>query len=126
MRNDRLGTVIALAVAATLPATPAIAKPSGEATVMKDANCRLDLPLEDGRTGPSIMSEHKVRVQPGAGGFSLICQFKVPEEFTPAKQYSVSGLECRTAIGTTTNSRIVVSPGGRATLVCHANAQVED
>lgn len=122
MRIDRLGTVIALAVAATLPTTPAIAKPSGEATIQKDANCKMRLETEEGEM-VAITSDRKVRVQPGAGGFALICHFKVPDELVPEKQTSRSGMQCNTAIGSTTNSKLVITPGGRATLTCHANGQ---
>ncbi|MDQ3647525.1 MAG: hypothetical protein M3433_02870 [Actinomycetota bacterium] len=56
-----------------------------------------------------------------SGNSVVVCHFDVPEGLAPNKAIVNEGFICNTPAGRANRSRVVVTPGGRATLTCHTN-----
>ena len=96
---------------------PAAAQ-SGGATVSKDGPCGGFVPTSSGGIGPVIWTTRSVSVIKGNGSSSVSCHFDVPAALIPAKTTRASGFGCYTYLGFTTDSRMLASSGGNATLTC--------
>lgn len=99
-------TMVAPAVAAADPAV-----------VKKEGYCAGFVPNEDGSQGIGLES-HDSRSIANRGGTTLICHFDIPSGYEPSRAARAEGFVCDTYLGTTTDSRMVATPGGRATMTC--------
>jgi len=104
-------------LATIMPATPAMAE---GATVTQEGQCGGFIPTEDGGIGDFLWGElHSVVTKKGST--SLVCKFTFePGIIDTARR--ASGFDCLTFAGTTTDSKMVASPDGYATLTCKINA----
>ena len=61
-----------------------------------------------------------------SGNVKLTCHFYIPDGFEPAAAVKATGFDCGIFLPTgtafTTDSKIIASPGGRATLTCQIKA----
>jgi len=108
-----LGVVVAALVAGT--SAFALANSNG-ATVTKDAGCALS----QGASGLTcdLFTNEMIEVDTHAGTTSFICHFDIPAGCEPAKAIKNTGFSCGTYAGGTTDTQSVVSPGGKAVLIC--------
>ena len=93
------------------------------ATVSNDGLCGGFVPTSDGQEGASITTSESHTLLKGNGSSSVTCHFDVPAALIPAKTTRAQGFDCNVVIGgvfigTTTDSRMLASSGGRATLTC--------
>ena len=86
------------------------------ATVTKDFGCNGFVP-----GGGGLFTTESHSVVTSSGVTSLICKFDIPAGGEPAKATHADGFRCNTFLGSTTESRMVASPGGNATLTCKIN-----
>lgn len=110
---------IALALALTLTLTPqsATAQSNG-ATVTKDLGCGGFVPTASGGFGAIIFTTESSVVIKGNGSNSLSCHFNIPAGLEPKTTTRARGFRCNTFLGSTTDSRMLASSGGNATLTC--------
>ena len=113
---------IALVAASMIPAAPAMAQSENAADVTKDFGCGGFVPTASGGVASRLRSfDGTHSVTNSAGVTSLVCHFDIPAGREPAKATQASGFGCGTFLGFTTDSKMVASPGGRATLTCKIN-----
>lgn len=113
----RVTSLIAVAVALAATSQPAAAQTNG-ATVTKDQGCGGFVPTASGGFGPVIYTTDSVVVVKGNGTTSLSCHFDIPSGLEPKTTTRASGFACYTYLGLTTDSRMLASSGGNATLSC--------
>jgi len=88
------------------------------AVVIKDVGCSGFVP---GSGFPLHSDEKTHSTATPSGNTMLVCHFDIPEGEEPEKATRDSGFECGTYLGTTNNSKMVATPGGKATLTCKIN-----
>ena len=108
----------AAAILTIMPATPAFA----EGTIIAhDGVCGGLLPDGSGGfTNISFLGESNTRTTK-SGITTVTCHFDLDPEIIPSGNLKASGFVCYTGEnfqGMTTNTRLNVSPGGRAVLSC--------
>ena len=108
---------IAVALSLALTPQPAMAQSSG-ATVSKDLGCGGFVPTASGGIGAIIYTTEGAVVVKGNGSTSLSCHFDIPAGLEPKTTTRSSGFLCNTFLGSTTDSRMLASSGGNATLTC--------
>ena len=110
---------IAVALAFTLSTVPRAAMAqSGGATVTKDLGCGGFVPTASGGVGAIIFTTEGSVVIKGNGSTSLSCHFDIPPGLEPKTTTRARGFLCNTWLGSTTDSRMLASSGGNATLTC--------
>ena len=110
---------IAVALAFTLSTIPRAAMAqSGGATVTKDLGCGGFVPTASGGVGAIIFTTEGAVVIKGNGSTSLSCHFDIPPGQEPKTTTRARGFPCNTYLGSTTDSRMLASSGGNATLTC--------
>lgn len=110
---------IAVALAFTLSTVPRAAMAqSGGATVTKDLGCGGFVPTASGGVGAIIFTTEGSVVIKGNGSTSLSCHFDIPPGQEPKTTTRARGFLCNTWLGSTTDSRMLASSGGNATLTC--------
>lgn len=111
---------LSLTLASVPVMSPAIAQSDNAAYVQHEGQCGGFVPSEDGGSGPFLIGElHQVSTSSGVT--TLVCKFDIPEWALPATATRAEGFPCNTYAGVTTDSKMVASPGGQATLVCRVN-----
>jgi len=101
-----------------LPATPALAE---GAIVAKDGLCFGALP--DGNGGfTDIYFEGTATSRTNKSWTTITCHFSLDPAIIPSGNLKASGFVCSTGAGMTTDSRLNISPGGRAVLTCRSPA----
>jgi len=114
--------VLGLAGAALVSATPAFAASENAAEITMNKSCTGFVPTADGGIGPLIGTvDGHHRVITSSGNKILSCQFDIPDELVPDTTRSATGFGCGVNGSTTTDSRMLATPGGRAILVCKVN-----
>jgi len=111
---------VALALAGT--STPALAQSNG-ATVTKDLGCGGFVPTASGGVGAIIYSADGSVIVKGNGSTSLSCHFNIPPGLEPKTTTRSRGFVCNTFLGSTTDSRMLASSGGNATLTCRIRSR---
>ena len=109
-------------VAMSLPiAGPAFAQSDNAAVVISEGSCGGFVPTPTGGFGPFMIgSLHSVVTRSGVT--SLVCKFDIPAAITPTdRARRAEGFDCLTFLGLTTDSKMVATPGGQATLTCKIN-----
>lgn len=119
----KLLSMTALTLALTVAtAPPAFADSANAATITKDFGCGGFVPTPTGGFGSFLISNDGTHsVVTSSGVTSLICKFDIPAGLEPATATRASGFGCGTFLGFTTDSKMVASPGGNATLTCKIN-----
>jgi len=106
------------AIASVIPATPALA--AGSIVVSGDL-CAGFVPNPDGTVGAFLTTSDSHQVVKG-NKLTLTCHFDIPAGLEPAKGTKADGVECVKRIDSvdysTFDTRMVASPGGRATGTC--------
>jgi len=107
-------------------AKPAADKSNGAQVSINDHTCTGAVPSEDGlivAEGIFTGAEHKVqKVKTGSGNMFLMCKFDVPASLVPDSRRSAKGFGCVVDDGVrTTDTQMLVSPGGRGMLLCQVN-----
>lgn len=115
---------IAMALALTLSSfsQPAMAQ-SGGATVTKDLGCGGFVPTASGGFGAIITTTDGSIIVKGNGSTSLSCHFDIPPGLEPKTTTRSRGFLCNTWLGSTTDSRMLASSGGNATLTCRIRSR---
>ena len=108
---------VALALILSVSHQPALAQTNG-ATVTKDLGCGGFVPTTTGGVGAIIYTTEGAVVVKGNGSTSLSCHFDIPPGLEPKTTTRASGFLCNTWLGSTTDSRMLASSGGNATLTC--------
>lgn len=108
---------VALALILSVSHQPALAQSNG-ATVTKDLGCGGFVPTASGGVGAIIFTTEGSVVIKGNGSTSLSCHFDIPPGLEPKTTTRASGFLCNTWLGSTTDSRMLASSGGNATLTC--------
>ncbi|MDP3855601.1 hypothetical protein [Phenylobacterium sp.] len=104
-----------LAIAGAATAEPA--------TITKDFGCSGFVPNPDGSPASFLGTTESHSVVTSSGVTSLVCKFDIPDGAEPAKATQGNDFLCNTYLGLTTDSKMVASPGGNATLTCRINGQ---
>lgn len=92
------------------------------ATIIKDGGCFGFVPTASGGFGAFLFTPDGAHaVETSAGTQSLVCHFDIPAGLEPATATRAEGFGCGTYFGFTTESKMVATPGGRATLTCKVN-----
>ena len=112
-----LPMAVALALTLSIPHQAAMAQTNG-ATVTKDLGCGGFVPTKTGGVGALIYTTEGSVVIKGNGSTSLSCHFDIPPGLQPKTTTRASGFLCNTWLGSTTDSRMLASSGGNATLTC--------
>ena len=103
------------AMLSIMPATPALAEGS---IVVDGDECGGFVPTADGGVGPALTTTDSHQVQKG-NWVTVTCHFDIPEGLEPAKATKAVGVPCTIpGYGSTTNTRMSASPGGRAVGTC--------
>lgn len=115
--------VVAAIGAMAFSTTPALADSENAAEVeINETSCTGAVPTEEGVISASTLLigvESRVQLVKTSGGKSfLMCKFDVPAEMTPSSKRSAKGFGCTVDGKRTTDSQMLVSPGGRGMLVC--------
>jgi hypothetical protein len=106
----------ASALVTIFPATPALAD---GAVITPDGVCGGFVPNEDGSAGDFLLGNISLSNATKSGNLNITCKFDVPDDLVPSKTRKASGFICGFPNGsTTTNSRMVVTPGGSGSLTC--------
>ena len=109
---------IFVAFALTMATQPTAAEASG-ATIGKDLPCVGFIPTASGAdSGIYLVSSESVVLIKGNGSTSSSCHFDIPPGLEPKTTTRASGFLCNTWLGSTTDSRMLASSGGNATLTC--------
>jgi hypothetical protein len=113
----RLSALLGAAALLTImPATPALA---GGATITPDGACGGFVPNADGSAGAFIIGEISLSNSTKSGNLNITCKFDVPDNLVPSKTRKASGFDCGFPDGSiTTDSRMIVTPGGNGSLSC--------
>lgn len=113
----KLLSLTALTLALTVATTPpAFAQSANAASVVKDVGCSGFVP-----GGGGLFTTESHSVVTSSGVTSLICNFDIPAGSEPLTATRAVGFGCGTFLGFTTDSKMVASPGGNATLTCKIN-----
>ena len=113
---------LALLAASVIPAAPALAQSANSASITKDFGCGGFVPSPTGGFASGLVSfDGTHSVVTSSGVTSLVCHFDIPAGREPAKATHAEGFRCGTFMGPTIDSKMVASPGGRATLTCKIN-----
>ena len=93
------------------------------ATVSDGGLCGGFVPTSDGGVPALITTPESHTLLKGNGSSSITCHFDIPGALVPAKTTRARGFDCNVYVGgkflgTTTDSRMLASSGGRATLTC--------
>ena len=99
-----------------LPATPAL----GQAVVAHDGLCGGLLPDENGGF-TDIVFFGTANTRTNKSGTTVTCHFSLDPAIIPAGNLKASGFDCYTGEngqGLTTDTRLNISPGGRAVMTC--------
>jgi hypothetical protein len=105
----------AVALAAIMPATPALAEGS---IIVNDTVCGGFVPTPSGGVGTLLTTEDSHQVQKGEW-VTVTCHFDIPAGFEPTKGTKAVGIPCTIPpYGTTYDTRMSASPGGRAVGTC--------
>jgi hypothetical protein len=112
----------ATALLTIMPTVPAFAE-NNAASVSEGFGCGGFVPDADGNfpgDGFIFTSEtHSVISNPKKGSkTTLMCHFDIPEELIPDSIRKSTGFLCLTFLGTTTDSKMLATPDGDATLTC--------
>lgn len=109
---------VALALILSISHQPALAQTSG-ATVTKDLGCGGFVPTASGGVSTTYLQTNEGSVViKGNGSTSLSCHFDIPPGQEPKTTTRARGFPCITYLGSTTDSRMLASSGGNATLTC--------
>lgn len=109
---------VALALILSISHQPALAQTSG-ATVTKDLGCFGFVPTASGGVGTTkLQTDEGSVVVKGNGSTSLSCHFDIPPGLEPKTTTRARNFLCNTWLGSTTDSRMLASSGGNATLTC--------
>ena len=122
----RVTFLIAVTLALTLTPQSAMAQSSG-ATVTKDLGCYGFVPTASGGIGGTntyIYTTESSVVIKGNGSTSLSCHFNIPAGLEPKTTTRARGFLCNTFLGSTTDSRMLASSGGNATLTCRIRNRI--
>ena len=113
-------SMAALVLATTVAtAQPATAQTANAATITEDFICGGFVPTPTGGIGTVIFSSEGTHsVVTSSGVANLVCHFTIPAADVPAKATRAAGFPCGTFLGLTTDSKMVASPSGDATLIC--------
>lgn len=105
----------AVALLSIFPAAPAFAEGS---IIIQDGLCTGFVPAPDGSIETELTTTESQMVQNGPW-VKVTCHFDIPEGSEPDKATHSSGLPCTIPpFGTTTDTRMSASPGGRAVGTC--------
>jgi len=112
-----------------LSTQPVLADPQGNgAEVSIDANsCTGAVPTRDGRIIAANVftgAERRVqRISTPSGNDFLICTFDVPDRLVPSEKRSAKGFGCKVGANgeRTTDTQMLVTPGGKGLLTCKSN-----
>jgi hypothetical protein len=111
-----VGAASAILLAGIAPAQAA----DNRAAVIKEFACGLS--SEASGLPEFLFTENKtINVISPSGNTVLQCRFQFPLEWAPSHTEVFRGFLCGTFLGVTSNSRSVVTPGGRAILTCIIN-----
>ena len=111
--NKLMAWVGVAALVTIAPATPALAD---GATIGSGSECFGIVPDANGNlTGATVIGSYTSR-STKSGITNFTCHFDLTDDEAPAKNVKASGFACQTPLGSTTNSRINASPGGRMVL----------
>jgi hypothetical protein len=113
--------VLVLAGSALVPATMAVAASDNAAQITQGVGCTGFVPTADGEVDLDALintEEGHHRVITSSGNKIVSCQFDIPEELVPSSTRSASGFECSVNGETTTDSRMLATPSGRAVMIC--------
>jgi len=116
-------TALTLSLALTFTPESAMAQSSG-ATVTKDLGCGGFVPTASGGVGALILTTESSVVIKGNGSTSLSCHFNIPAGLEPKTTTRARGFLCNTFLGSTTDSRMLASSGGNATLTCRIRNRI--
>ena len=120
MKKLILGSACAAALAVVVFGAPAQAAP---AVVVSEFSCGGFVPTASGGFGSGLFSNDQTHsVVTSSGNTMLVCHFDIPAGAEPAKATHADGFACNTFLGFTTDSKMVATPGGRATLTCTVKA----
>lgn len=101
------------------PAVSVAAKSENSAQIVKDGGCFGFVPDGNGGATTGLFNpEGAHAVSTKSGNVTLVCHFDIPEGFEPAKAVKADGFLCGTYFGLTNDSRVLATPGGKATLIC--------
>ncbi len=120
-RTTALGALAIVGALAVLMggALQTAADPGGGATVIKDFGCQI-IPPDWG--GPfTLFTSDTHSVSTPSGNTTLKCFFDIPAGYEPSKAQKFKNFLCNTFLGSTTNSKSVVTPGGQIVLTCQIN-----
>lgn len=119
--NKLMALVGAAALMSIAPATPAFAD---GATIGNGGDCFGIVPDAAGNlTGATVIGTYTSR-STKSGITNFTCHFDLNDDEAPAKNVKASGFACQTPLGSTTNSRINASPGGRMVLTCAIKSSI--
>ena len=108
-----------IAAGLAAPIVPAIAQSDNAAVVIDEAGCNGFVPTADGGFGSFIATTDGAHAVLTSSGVQILtCQFDIPEGLEPATATLASGFGCFTYFGGTTDTKMIASPGGKATLIC--------
>ena len=112
---------MALAMALGLATMPTAAQAG--ATVSNDGLCAGFVPTIGGQEGAPITTTESHTWLKGNGSSSVTCHFDIPAALIPAQTTRARGFPCTVIVGgnflgITTDTRMLASSGGRATLTC--------
>lgn len=105
-----LGTGALLTI---MPASPAYA---GSSIVIDEGTCVGFIPVNGG-LGPLLFGG-RVHVVTKNAWTTLTCHLDIPPGMEPAKVARATGVQCFTPLGSTYDTRMQASPGGRAVGTC--------
>jgi len=113
-----------LLATAILPASAAFAESDNAAAVVKGETCTGFITTADGKVESLITTNKGAhRVVTSSGVAILSCQFRIPRSEAPSRVRTARGFRCTVDGEPTTDTRMLVNPGGRALLVCKINGQ---
>ena len=114
-----LGTGLGLAAAAGLAmvALPAGAASDNAAFVLNQSTCGGTVNTPEGPITVGT-SDGAIQIATSSGNAMFVCNLDVISGPELKKAIKVEGFGCFTPKGPATSSRIVVTPGGKATVVC--------
>jgi hypothetical protein len=116
--NKLTAILCATALVSFLPAAPALAE---GATVTTEGLCFGFIPTAEGGTSEDFLTGTLHSVVTKNGSTSLVCKFTFDAGIIETARRA-SDFLCFTFAGSTTDTRMVASPDGYATLHCRINA----
>lgn len=93
------------------------------ATVQKDFRCRLNAADSVPGTQETLVTYDTHSVVTPSGNSVVVCKFELPDEQVPEAAFLNRGFICATFAGDTDYSKVVITPGGNVTLVCHVRGR---